>query len=110
MTRSKKRAVRTPISDRKSRYSLKPLDDGWDHRHSSAALAAPDAAGRCVPFIDPYGDTVLNRLQVPYLVAELMDHRRETKNDTLTEVLDSLITYLRRAEERQHLYVKFIGD
>jgi hypothetical protein len=87
-----------------------PLDDGWDDVRSSEALVAPDANGHCLPFIDPYGNTLFNQLQSPHLIGELMEHRVNTKNGTLTRTLDALISYLRNAEERVHVYVRFIGD
>jgi hypothetical protein len=87
-----------------------PLDDGWDDVHSSQALVAPDATGHCLPFIDPYGDTLFNQLQIPDLIGELMEHRAKTRNEPLTRTLDSLISYLQNAEERVHVYVRFIGD
>src|SRR3954471_8656435 len=86
------------------------LDDGWDDVRSSEALGAPDANGHCLPFIDPYGDTVFNQLQLAHLIGELMEHRIRTKSERLTRTLDSLISYLQTAEERVHVYVKFIGD
>ncbi len=87
-----------------------PLDDGWGDVHSSHALVAPDATGNCLPFIDPYGDTTFNQLQIPRLIEELAEHRRAVVNMALAKTLDSLISYLQTAEDRLHVYVRFIGD
>jgi RNAse (barnase) inhibitor barstar len=87
-----------------------PLDDGWDDVRRSEALVAPDAYVNCLPFIDPYCNTLFNQLHIPLLIGELMEHRVNTKNETLTRTLDSLISYLQHAEERVHVYVRFIGD
>jgi len=78
--------------------------------HSSEALNAPDANGHCLPFIDPYGDTMFNQLQLPHLIGELVEHRIKTSNEALSRTLYSLISYLQAAEERVHVYVRFIGD
>lgn len=99
-----------PIAVRIQDENGAPLDDGWDNIRSSEALRAPDANGHCLPFIDPYGDTVFNQLQLPHLIGELMEHRAKTNNETLARTLDSLISYLQTAAERVHVYVKFIGD
>jgi hypothetical protein len=99
-----------PIRVRIQNEHGEPLDEGWDDRLSSTALAAPDTKGHCLPFIDPYGDTVFNQLQLPELIGDLMDHRRLSKNEGIARTLDSLIFYLQSAEDRAHVYVEFIGD
>jgi hypothetical protein len=94
-----------PVTVRIQDENGEPLDDGWNDIHSSEALVAPDANGHCLPFIDPYGDTTFNQLQIPHLIGELMEHRTETRNRTLSRTLDSLISYLQTADERVHVYV-----
>jgi hypothetical protein len=41
----------------------------------SELLAIADTDGRCLAFIDPYGDTTFNQLQLPVLLAELASLR-----------------------------------
>ena len=67
-------------------------------------LAVPDS-GTCLRFIDEYGDTVFNYLQLPVLIAEL-----EALNESKPELrAGPLVEYLRSCQER-HTYIHFIGD
>jgi hypothetical protein len=60
--------------------------------------------------IDPYGDTVFNLLQWPYLVSEFTGLREETEDDNVKSILEGLILFLRKIENANHTYLKFIGD
>jgi hypothetical protein len=61
-------------------------------------------------FVDAYGDTVFNRLQVPELLHELKrlsdlattDEQRETVRETIALADESI--------KQPHLYQKFMGD
>jgi hypothetical protein len=67
-------------------------------------------ATHCLQYLDPYGDTVLNTLQMPRFLAEW---RMCEEQAHLPEV-KSLATQIRRlasiCEKEPHLYLKFIGD
>jgi len=81
---------------------------------------------KCVRFIDPYGNTVFNGLQLPVLIAELQAHRpflteaaivaarftgAAVSVSELREYLESLIDLLNDAIDRgPHHYVRFLGD
>ena len=63
----------------------------------------------CLQFVDPYGDTVINQIQLPHLIAELADIRERSPEADLKEHIDGLLKFLRESIE-VHSYVRFIGD
>ena len=105
-----RRRITVPITVQIQNEEGAALGPGWDDIRSSEALNSPSTNGHCLPFIDPYGDTVFNQLQLPHLIGELMEHRIKTSDERLNRTLDSLISYVQTAEERVHVYVRFIGD
>lgn len=54
----------------------------------------------CVRFIDPYGNTTFNVLQIDALVSELAAIGADPQ----------LIAFVSRARDQNHTYMKFIGD
>jgi hypothetical protein len=64
----------------------------------------------CLRFIDPYSDTTFNQFQIPILVEELKSLLPKSKDAQARENLESLINFIRKAEEQVHTYIKFVGD
>jgi hypothetical protein len=65
----------------------------------------------CLRFIDPYGNFVINRYQVPVLTAELNELSRNSNDRTLKSNIQKLVDFLDEAESKQpHIYIKFSGD
>jgi len=62
----------------------------------------------CLRFIDPYGDTTFNRLQLPVLAQELRD--AASSSPDLQERTQSLAAFLESAAAAVHTYVIFVGD
>ena len=69
-----------------------------------------DTTFHCLRFIDRYGDTVFNRLQVPVLLTELDSVRATAESGREVEILDSLRSLAERALLRPGLYLTFYGD
>jgi hypothetical protein len=69
---------------------------------------APDTSA-CVRFIDPYGDTVFNQLQLPVLIAEIEFALSRATSSVLRERLRLVIAFL-DASRGVRSYVRFIGD
>jgi hypothetical protein len=63
----------------------------------------------CLRFIDPYGDLVINQLQLPVLTAELQEMRAGTREADLREHITALLRFLEDSKDI-HTYVRFIGD
>jgi hypothetical protein len=64
----------------------------------------------CLRFIDPYGDTTFDQLQLPILLAELESLGADRELDEELVVIRALLTFLEQARDQTHTYVKFIGD
>ena len=64
----------------------------------------------CLRFIDPYSDTTFNQFQIPILIEELKSLLPKSKDSQARENLESLINFIRKAEEQVHTYIKFVGD
>ena len=79
--------------------------DGIDLR----IVAEAPRASSCLRFIDPYGDLVVNQLQLPVLIAELEEMSRGTTDFGLRKHIAKLVQFLRDSEG-VHIYVRFIGD
>jgi hypothetical protein len=64
----------------------------------------------CLRFIDSYGDTTFNQVQIPILIDELIALLPKSKDFQARENLESLINFIRKAEEQVHTYIKFVGS
>ncbi len=63
----------------------------------------------CLRFIDPYGDTVLNQLQLPVLIAELEEMARRPLSAELGGRLSKVVAFLTSCKG-VHQHVRFMGD
>ena len=84
------------------------LPDG-DASLNAVVARAPDNSV-CLRFIDPYGDTVFNRIQLPLLISELQHARQDLPGGASPAHIDSVLALVRRAEDEVHTYVRFLGD
>jgi hypothetical protein len=76
------------------------------------ALEGPLKESFCLQFIDPYGDTTFNQLQIPVLISELKSlHQAEhcQKHEKLHE-FEGVISFIEKARGQVHTYIKFYGD
>jgi len=60
-------------------------------------------------FIDPDGDTIINQLQLPVLISELMQLREVTHQLDLRNQIERVVAFLRDSDD-VHVYVRFVGD
>jgi hypothetical protein len=61
-------------------------------------------------YIDRYGDTVFNRLQLPRFLAEWQTLSSRAVSDEEKILLDAIRLLAEKAVRGVHLYVAFIGD
>ncbi len=76
----------------------------------ASVLAHPDDPHfSCLCFVDPYGDTVLNRLQFPALAEDLRLLRgcNDSRHEAVLREIEALIE---RCLAEPHLYLKMVGD
>ena len=71
---------------------------------------ADDDSFCCLRFIDPYGDTIFNGLQMPMLIAELRRLEDRVCDPDDVALLAKLRQAAKRCETGSHLFLKFYGD
>jgi hypothetical protein len=80
-------------------------DIGIDFR-----IPTGDPSFRLLCYIDPYGNTVFNQLQMETFLAEWDKIRREAKTQDETAAWSSVKQLATRCKDEVHLYIRFIGD
>src|SRR6187200_68234 len=83
-----------------ARYAGPPLDE--------RLLQQAPGDSACLRFIDPYGDTTFNSMQVAVLEKELS--ALSATAGEAAEQARSLLQFVKQFEKRLHSYLKFIGD
>lgn len=64
----------------------------------------------CLRFIDPYGDTVFNRVQMAQFMKELGELDKFAKNSDQLNLLSRIKELTQRCSQQPHLYIKIYGD
>jgi hypothetical protein len=67
------------------------------------------STGRCLAFIDPYGDTIFNQRQIPVLLEELRS-LAPTLQPPFRLRANDLVEFIATALDHPHQYVRFIGE
>jgi len=98
-----------------------PIDVEWQNERGQCSVryAGPLVDGRlpgraspdsqCLRFIDEYGNTTFNTLQMPVLEQELSEVAGRG-DDEITQQARCLLEFIRSQKDRIHHYPKFIGD
>lgn len=71
---------------------------------------AQDSSFICLRFVDPYGDTTFNGLQMEPLLQELQKIRSAAVTTQERELLNKIQELAERCQSSVHLYLKFYGD
>ncbi len=61
-------------------------------------------------YVDPFGITVFNRLQMDVVIPELIQLRTEEDAGRIGSVIDQVIQFATQCRDEVHLYVEFEGD
>lgn len=61
-------------------------------------------------YIDLYGNTIFNRLQMEQLLFELEQLKNDDRTPEEIAVIEKLQEMARRCQNEPHLYLKFYGD
>jgi hypothetical protein len=69
-----------------------------------------DSSYQCLRFIDWYGDTMFNRLQMAQLLKELDNLLRIDISPEGKQLLEQIAVMARKCGHGTHLYLKFYGD
>jgi hypothetical protein len=70
----------------------------------------PIGGSHCLAYIDEYGGTTFNRLQVPRLLEELDEIPTDALDARTREFLERLRGLAERCIREVHTYLKFSGD
>ena len=83
-----------------------------DPDNLTAKLTAPfiESESPCLRFIDPYGDTTFNQLQLPVLTDELERAIEIASDPRVKSHGQALLRLARKAGSEVHTYLKFYGD
>jgi hypothetical protein len=69
-----------------------------------------DATFHCLRYIDPWGATVFNHLQMDEVISELQRIREQTIVEVERAFIDAIEAMATRCKEGEHRYLKFLGD
>jgi len=64
---------------------------------------------KLLKYLDPYGDTVFNRMQIDDLIEDLLVLKVHESNKHL-ELIDKIIALANRCKNEAHTYLIFYGD
>lgn len=81
------------------------------HNWLLTQLERPDLSEtRCLRYLDSWGNTIFNHLQMDDLMQDLRRVRNFATNKEQRELLDKIEEFAERCNKGVHLYVKFSGD
>jgi hypothetical protein len=69
-----------------------------------------DASFHCLRYIDPWGETVFNHLQMDEVISELHRIRALTAVEVERAFIDAIEGLATRCKEGELCYLKFLGD
>ena len=84
-----------------------------DLPHGSIGEYLPEATDtqfRCIGFIDKYGDTIFNCLQVEFALIEEFRMLLDKVGINDRSFIEKIIELAEKVKNQPHLYLKFIGD
>ena len=88
-----------------------PLDQVEDPKNTlHQLLPSEDASYQYLRFIDWYGDTVFNRLQIPLFICEWDRLTESAQTTDETALLTRIRELALRCTQEPHLYLRFCGD
>ena len=69
-----------------------------------------DPRSICLRFVDPYGDTIFNRLQIPAVLEDLDLVSGRLADPVSQDALKRIGNLALTCQSEPHLYLRFIGD
>ena len=80
------------------------------HNLTAKTVSGCETSSKCVRFIDPYGDTTFNQLQLPVLIDEVERALASVSDPKAMSHGQAILKLARQASSEAHTYLKFIGD
>jgi hypothetical protein len=69
-----------------------------------------DLTSPCLRFVDPFGDTLFNQLQIPFVVKELEKKLRTPTKAEVKAHCEAILKALKAASGEDRTYVRFSGE
>jgi hypothetical protein len=69
-----------------------------------------DASSPCLRFVDPFGDTLFNQIQIPLVVAELEKRLRALVKPEVKAHCEAILKVVRAAVGEERTYLRFSGE
>jgi len=88
------------------------LSSAADPKNLLANLLPPllDKSSRMLGYIDPYGDTIFNNLQINQFLEEWAPVSSKAQTPEERELVSGIEAMAKRVRDEVHLYLKFVGD
>ncbi len=90
----------------------KKLDSLIDYNHTVEKFLPSynDSSFYCLRFVDLYGNTMFNILQMPQLEKECNIVLKEAKTDEVKNFLEQLLILIDKCKNQPYTSLKFYGD
>jgi hypothetical protein len=90
----------TVILESQSRKEISIVDAEWEFDDSLAK------SSKLIKYLDPYGDTIFNGLQMDDLITDLEKLQELNYSETTTKVIELAV----ECKTNSHIYLVFYGD
>ena len=87
-------------------------DEVLDDRNLTEKLLPDreDGNSPCLRFVDPFGDTVFNQIQIPLVVKELETRMRAATKLEVKSHCEAILKVVSATVGEEHTYVRFSGE
>jgi hypothetical protein len=87
-------------------------DEVLDDRNLTEKLLPDreDGSSPCLRFVDPFGDTLFNQIQIPLVVKELETRLRATTKPEVKAHCEAILKVVSETVGEEHTYVRFSGE
>lgn len=99
-----------PIRVRLIRENGDELRSATDHGGLVTRIAVPDRTSRLVRYIDLYGDTYFNALQMKDFLDDWMEAKPLAASSEDESFWHEVNELAQECERKPHRYLKFVGD
>ena len=69
-----------------------------------------DTSSYCLRYVDLYGDTTFNRMQMDQLKKEFELIKRKTRDKEIKLFIEKIMVLIGKCKRNVHTYIKFLGD
>ena len=69
-----------------------------------------DETSVCLRFIDPYGETIFNQIQIPILLKELQIAISNCRDERARKHGAKVMRLIQDSGRGPHVYIRFVGD